>query len=1381
MCIKITGKVLAVQLGREESHLVLLNAAGEVQYAVTVPTPAGAVEDGAIRNPDAIRAMLKDALRDPAFEKVRKVVFTLCTSQVIAETVRTPDLPEAKLSKLLRANADMYFPVDIKDYQLIWQIIGSAQNEDGQKELVVQLWAVPAGMLNAYYTVANGCGLSVAAIDYCGNTMASVAGASFAEPVKPNAKEHKKLDLNKEITFGAKKKVEPVEEISAAAEEAPAETQLYLSLDKELLGMTFVQKNQVVMQRIIRCGSQVVYQFGELAMMLEYFQSMDQGRGSVIHGFVTGSYANDSEIVAELADMLGIGLIAPALPYDLRYCLCASAIRTTLDFGNPALNVVDKARREVKSQLWQYGLVLAGGAVLAIVLLLLFTSRLGWDSNLRKLQGQQQTLAIQAAKVAGFADNYYDYASKYNAYSSDWDTIFGSMQTYNDNLVLVMDELENMLPENSSVLGMQIAANGLNVTFACENKEEAAYLIMALRDMKYADLMVISDMGGGGAGPATSYGSGNETAPEEGSADTINGYPAEQWEMVKASLNADFSPYVVGYNLGLGNKTKALITDLKDHYGLQVENTYETLADLKEDMGDLVTYQKRANAFWYMCTTNPFAMDAADDILMKDYFASGALYQYVLDGLEEEGYSAAEVYRHRNVEELQEHIELLAGIIVNYDGQFDAMAHVENLLVGDPELEAWYVYYLEDELTKVDNEVTIEEYKYLPYLDLDKLTLEILDEKEFVSANKDLNNALFALLSDRTIVMVDSITKPEIPEEPTTPSEPEDPTTPTIPSEDPTEPSEPEQELVSTQVQIMKLYLPGYLMNDYLPLYGDSTAKVEKALDRYFERGATGVTEEYNQTLNDYIDSKAVDPELTSLIAQYKQDPDSLKNQSIRKMLDNYKIGGTGNKVLNAWVERCGFAEEPPATDPTEPPVTDPTEPPVTDPTEPPATEPPATEPPATEPPATEPPATEPPATEPEEELDPMYAQALKLYLPDYLLKNELPEHSAAEKIRTALDNFFKNGASGQDTKYDKFLNDYIATKAVDSELYTLLGEYKKDPASLKNESVRKMLDNYFVDEAKTTGNAVLDEWIKRCDEATEQMNPILATLLKNDLDDYLINDALPSCGDDPAKIKAPLDKFFEEGASGEGAVYDTFLSDYIATKAVDDQMTSLVYVYKQNPDSLKNQSVRKMLDNFFNLELKSTGNTVLDEWIMRAMEAQEEYVKGISEKLPDWLENFLNAYDTGDANGNLIIEKYLTTGKAGSDEYTEILDKSVSTNTAVYQRLLIWLKAYLYNKPAVQSYPVMLTMFDNYYGKDTKTTGSEALDAQIKKAAKELANAANKPSGGSGSGSQPTEPEDTRVFFAVILNYNEELANAELVRKGLDRSKKIPMLEVGE
>ena len=112
MSKKITGKVLSIHLGKEETQLVLLDKTDEILLAVSVPTPAGAVEDGVIRNPDAIRQMLMDIRQEPEMKKVRKVAFSLCTSQVITEVVTTPDLPEAKLEKLLRSNADMYFPVD---------------------------------------------------------------------------------------------------------------------------------------------------------------------------------------------------------------------------------------------------------------------------------------------------------------------------------------------------------------------------------------------------------------------------------------------------------------------------------------------------------------------------------------------------------------------------------------------------------------------------------------------------------------------------------------------------------------------------------------------------------------------------------------------------------------------------------------------------------------------------------------------------------------------------------------------------------------------------------------------------------------------------------------------------------------------------------------------------------------------------------------------------------------------------------------------------------------------------------------------------------------------------------------------------------------------
>jgi hypothetical protein len=72
MSKKISGNVLSVQLGREETQLVLLKDGTQILHAASVATPAGAVEDGMIRNPDAIREMLKDVRKDPAFKKSAK-------------------------------------------------------------------------------------------------------------------------------------------------------------------------------------------------------------------------------------------------------------------------------------------------------------------------------------------------------------------------------------------------------------------------------------------------------------------------------------------------------------------------------------------------------------------------------------------------------------------------------------------------------------------------------------------------------------------------------------------------------------------------------------------------------------------------------------------------------------------------------------------------------------------------------------------------------------------------------------------------------------------------------------------------------------------------------------------------------------------------------------------------------------------------------------------------------------------------------------------------------------------------------------------------------------------------------------------------------------
>lgn len=863
---KITGKVLAVQLGRDETQIALMGKGSEILHSVVLSTPAGAVEDGMIRNPDAVRGMLKSALNVPEFKRVRQAVFTLSTSQVITETVTIPDLPVQKVEKLLQANVDTYFPVDMAEYQLVWQIIGPKNSDNGLKELAVQLWAVPTAMVSRYYHVANACGLSVEAIDYCGHSIATAVGASFARPGK--AKEHKKLNLNQEISFGRKKQEEaPAPAAASVATETRTipGTHLHISLESDLIGMTFVQDGQVVHQRFVQCGANPAFQFGEVAMMVEYFRSLEFGRGSAISGTVSGTLALDKHLTDELADTLGIDLDLFEGESDPRWAMCAGAVRTTLDFGVPALNRPGKARKQVESQLWQYALVLLGGAVLVAVVLYTLSSRLVWNSEINSLESTKQTLTIQAQKSAGYADNYKKYASLYDSYSADWDTVFNSLRTYNDNLVLMLEELENTLPENSSVVNLQIAADGMTVQFACETKEEAAYLIMALRELQYADLTSISNLSGGGAGPATSYGpvdSGiaDEDPPTEGSSFELT---TEQLKTVISLVAAGVDEEVMELAMNL---TAEQVTQLVNAYGTQPETSYESLAALKE--ANDVTFTQRSNAADKLLTENVITMKRFVELLYEDSKSDPSLLvtpflkhcnktgnsdivlwmlEWLSEGTVEDTDTALEYYQ-RSVD-----------IIIHDEA---LLTCAEELFCTDSSMEQWYIYYLEVEMG-------LREELVFPYLNMDKVVEDLLTGG-FNTGDAELDEKLNGIISDDVWELLDQLKNAG--------------------SDDPTLPGGfTEEELMDL---LNKYLTEGTTGNEILD------ALITNLINNYITTGSTGYAQ-LDKLIEEYLKNIGGDDPSDPTL------PGGFTEAEIAELVEKYlTTGTTGNDVLDGLVEK---------------------------------------------------------------------------------------------------------------------------------------------------------------------------------------------------------------------------------------------------------------------------------------------------------------------------------------------------------------------------------------------------------------------------------------------------------------------------------------------
>lgn len=476
---KLSGRALVVQITEREIRIAQMTLGSDaISERVILPTPPNAVEDGQLVGLDALRDAMEPVLRQGLFRRCRKVVFSLCSTQVISESVTVPAVKkQQRLGQMLLANMDEYFPIDPGEYQLSWESVGVEQREDARL-LRVQLWAVPRAMLQRYYALANSMGLSVAAVDFCGHSHATAVDADFALP------KHAKS--------------------SADTDDGVC---LYINAESELLLLTFVYNGQVKLQRLLQRGYSQQDDLNEAGIVLDYFSAMP-GRARLTSAVLSGGQGKEAGLAPALASLLNVPVEMAETDYGAQWLLCQGAALTALDFGDPELNHITGARAPI-NRAWQYGLVFLGGAALTASVLLLLTSKLSWSTELDGLRAQQDRLTALAQQNAGCAENYHNYSNMYDAYSADWDTVFDSVRTYNDNLELVLGELEAKLPKKSTVTALSTTELCLAAQVAFQNKEDAAYFLVALRDVPFMTLNTVSSLT---IGPREAYSPDNMIA-----------------------------------------------------------------------------------------------------------------------------------------------------------------------------------------------------------------------------------------------------------------------------------------------------------------------------------------------------------------------------------------------------------------------------------------------------------------------------------------------------------------------------------------------------------------------------------------------------------------------------------------------------------------------------------------------------------------------------------------------------------------------------------------------------------------------------------------------------------------------------------------------------
>ena len=169
----MASKVLTIEISNDLIRLCEVSHSGNknitVHKAVTIPTPEGTVEDGFLRDVNAVTTSIKMALTDNLLN-TKDAIFTVLSTKIATKEAVLPNVKPKKLEELIHINAAEYFPVNnIEDYSLTYSALETI-TEGKEKTIRVLAMAAPLNLVSPYYDLAKKLGLNVVAVEYLGNS-----------------------------------------------------------------------------------------------------------------------------------------------------------------------------------------------------------------------------------------------------------------------------------------------------------------------------------------------------------------------------------------------------------------------------------------------------------------------------------------------------------------------------------------------------------------------------------------------------------------------------------------------------------------------------------------------------------------------------------------------------------------------------------------------------------------------------------------------------------------------------------------------------------------------------------------------------------------------------------------------------------------------------------------------------------------------------------------------------------------------------------------------------------------------------------------------------------------------------------------------------------
>lgn len=477
----------------------------KIYHAFSLETPKDMVQDGVItRNEDFI-INLKAELRKRDI-RTESLVFTVASSRIANREARIPLCKPKQILPLITANAADYFPVDMNQYHLVYNILGKTE-EEGVKQYRLALLAVPNDVTTSYIDLARSLGMHIRAMDYVGNSIFQVVRQEVASGVNAIIKidEHTSLVtivkngeimLQRSVPHGVNGAIENVTELDVYGENLTyADATVVFTKERCLrrylnVDVDYQEKedtsDEMMMSRIM-ITENLRYFIGNVGRILEYFVSRNDNAA------IENVY-----LVGIGADFVGMDdLLSNELGYKVQKYTGLDNIRT----GSPNFSALESMRvyaaaigasyaplqllsEDLLKGEKQTSLVLPVAifvACVAIAATLFVVGKVSVDSAKKK--NEDLKAEVDRSKYVEQLKQAHDKATATYTDIAAQLSITGT----NDNRLLTqfINEMEQNMPSGFKTLLLTAdATTGVTLDVVCASKEEAAMVFLQIRDFK---------------------------------------------------------------------------------------------------------------------------------------------------------------------------------------------------------------------------------------------------------------------------------------------------------------------------------------------------------------------------------------------------------------------------------------------------------------------------------------------------------------------------------------------------------------------------------------------------------------------------------------------------------------------------------------------------------------------------------------------------------------------------------------------------------------------------------------------------------------------------------------------------------------------------------